>query len=247
MPVVELERVGLQYDSQAGYANPEARQVKGDAWRQLEAAVQPAAEGGPVTWLDGAWTLVGGWVNGVFLQCCHALWQLCGQLEYCGAELRWEPAAVRVPLFSYAAGRARVRMLQACHAMNGPAPALRQVPLPMPCTTPHHAGGSRASMAGQQAEHTCVVGEAVGVEVELSNPLQVELAVTRLRLGCSFEPAGGAGAQPAGSSAAAPAAAVASSGPSIGEKPRPAGLQVGGLSKTHYWACWVAGTRCRGG
>ena len=44
-------------------------------------------------------------------------------------------------------------------------------------------------MAHQQPEHTCVVGETVGIDVELSNPLQVELSLTHLRLACTFEPA----------------------------------------------------------
>lgn len=54
VPEFNLEQVGLQYDSQTGYGTAEARQVRGEVWRPLEAAVQPPTEGGPLTWLDGA-------------------------------------------------------------------------------------------------------------------------------------------------------------------------------------------------
>lgn len=53
LPTINLERVGLQYNSQTGYGTQQAREVDGEAWRSLEAAVQPASEGGPITWLDG--------------------------------------------------------------------------------------------------------------------------------------------------------------------------------------------------
>lgn len=75
-------------------------------------------------------------------------------------------------------------------------------------------------MAHQQPEHTCVVGETVGIDVEVFNPLQVELAITRLRLACSFEPALQPGA------AAAEAAAAAGNGPGPPQRLQPAGLQV---------------------
>lgn len=47
-------------------------------------------------------------------------------------------------------------------------------------------------MSLAQQQHTCCVGEAVGVDLELSNPLALDLPITRLRLACTFEPAGGA-------------------------------------------------------
>lgn len=47
-------------------------------------------------------------------------------------------------------------------------------------------GGSRAVLA-EAPRHTCCAGEVVGVDVELRNPLQVDLALTRLRLACTFE------------------------------------------------------------
>ncbi|PRW18320.1 trafficking particle complex subunit 8 [Chlorella sorokiniana] len=57
-------------------------------------------------------------------------------------------------------------------------------------------GGSRAARlneAGEEgAPRSCCAGEAVGLDVELHNPLQLDLAVTHLRLACSWEPAAGA-------------------------------------------------------
>ena len=55
------------------------------------------------------------------------------------------------------------------------------------------AGGSRARLneAEEAPPACCCVGEAVGVDVELSNPLHLDLALTRLRLACSWEPAAG--------------------------------------------------------
>lgn len=53
-------------------------------------------------------------------------------------------------------------------------------------------GSSRGSVAdwgsAAAAVHTCCVGEAVGLDVELRNPLQIDLKLTRLRLACTFEP-----------------------------------------------------------
>ena len=76
VPIVVLERVGLQYDSQACYANAEARRLGAEVWHAMEAALQPQAEGA-ATWLDGecasvgAWVgwLVGGWVGGCIWAC----------------------------------------------------------------------------------------------------------------------------------------------------------------------------------
>ncbi len=45
-----------------------------------------------------------------------------------------------------------------------------------------------ADDASAAAPRTCCVGEQVGLDVELSNPLQLDLALTRLRLACSWEP-----------------------------------------------------------
>jgi len=51
--------------------------------------------------------------------------------------------------------------------------------------------GSRASLVTSTSEtHSCCVGEDIGVDVELSNPLKIELSVTQLRLSCTFEGAG---------------------------------------------------------
>lgn len=64
------------------------------------------------------------------------------------------------------------------------------------------AGGSRARLAegDDPAERCCCVGEPVGVDVELCNPLQLDLAVSRLRLACTWEPpAAGSGDGEAGS------------------------------------------------
>ena len=77
------------------------------------------------------------------------------------------------------------------------------------------AGGSRAARlneAGEEgAPRSCCAGEAVGLDVELHNPLQLDLAVTHLRLACSWEPAagaaGGGGSGPGGSPSAAQGAA----------------------------------------
>jgi tetratricopeptide (TPR) repeat protein len=65
-------------------------------------------------------------------------------------------------------------------------------------------GGSRAGLADQPERHNCCVGEDIGVDVGLTNPLRLALAVTRLRLVCQFEPAAGGGAP-----AAAPAGGAA--------------------------------------
>lgn len=58
------------------------------------------------------------------------------------------------------------------------------------------AGGSRAARLNEADEaaapRSCCVGEAVGLDVELHNPLQLDLAVTRLRLACTWEPTAGA-------------------------------------------------------
>lgn len=51
------------------------------------------------------------------------------------------------------------------------------------------------------------MGEPVGVDVELCNPLQLDLAVSRLRLACTWEPPAGArGAEGSPPPAPAPAA-----------------------------------------
>jgi hypothetical protein len=74
-------------------------------------------------------------------------------------------------------------------------------------------GGSKTSLASVAAASSsgngmdnlcCCVGEDVGVDVEIKNPLQIELAVTKLKLTCTFEAA-------AAATRAAPAAAGASS------------------------------------
>lgn len=58
------------------------------------------------------------------------------------------------------------------------------------------AGGSRAARLNEGGEEgstrCCCAGEAVGLDVELHNPLQLDLALTHLRLACSWEPAAGA-------------------------------------------------------
>lgn len=52
------------------------------------------------------------------------------------------------------------------------------------------SNGSRASLTGtQDMTYSCCVGEDVGVDVELTNPLHIELAITHLRLSCTFEAA----------------------------------------------------------
>jgi len=77
------------------------------------------------------------------------------------------------------------------------------------------SGGSKASLASATGGPSgrsgmenlcCCVGEDVGVDVEIRNPLQIELAVTKLKLTCTFEAA--TSSAPA---AAAPAAAGSSS------------------------------------
>ena len=82
MPVFNLERVGLQYDSQTGYGSVEARQVRGEVWRPLEAALQPPAEGGPLTWLDGEG--VAGGREAALLSCAFDL----GPAQLAGRALR---------------------------------------------------------------------------------------------------------------------------------------------------------------
>lgn len=50
-------------------------------------------------------------------------------------------------------------------------------------------GGSRTNLADLKERHSCCVGEDVGVDIDMRNPLRIDLAVTRLRLVCTFEPA----------------------------------------------------------
>eukprot|EP00887_Chlorella_sp_A99_P001561 scaffold8.g1561.t1 len=171
LPEVGLERVGLQYDGQTCYAGVEARQVPSEAWRPLEAAVQPQAEAGagPLTWLDGS---------------------------------------------------------------------------------------SRAALEPQR-RHSCCVGEVVGLDVELRNPLQVDLAITRLRLACTFEPAAGGGVAAEGPTSPGGAGAAAAAGFQVREESitlragervmvhlrvvplRPGVLEVGGVA-------WTLGGVARG-
>ncbi|EFN58685.1 hypothetical protein CHLNCDRAFT_140292 [Chlorella variabilis] len=67
------------------------------------------------------------------------------------------------------------------------------------------AGGSRMRLAeAEENQRSCCVGEAVGLDVELHNPLQLDLHVTHLRLACTWDPAtssSGAGMLASGSSA----------------------------------------------
>ncbi|KAL4458148.1 hypothetical protein ABPG75_013013 [Micractinium tetrahymenae] len=74
-------------------------------------------------------------------------------------------------------------------------------------------GGSRARLAelDDVGERSCCVGEPVGLDVELSNPLQLDLAVTHLRLACTWEPPAGARSTE-GSPTPAPALAAAGGG-----------------------------------
>ena len=56
----------------------------------------------------------------------------------------------------------------------------------------------------EENQRSCCVGEAVGLDVELHNPLQLDLHVTHLRLACTWDPAtssSGAGMLASGSSA----------------------------------------------
>jgi tetratricopeptide (TPR) repeat protein len=78
-------------------------------------------------------------------------------------------------------------------------------------------GGSKASLAsaaggfsrGSEIDNLCCcVGEDIGVDVEITNPLQIELAVTKFKLTCTFEAAASIAPAPA-----APPAAVGFSSP----------------------------------
>ena len=65
-------------------------------------------------------------------------------------------------------------------------------------------GSSRLSLANAGAESlTCCVGEDVGIDLEITNPLAIELAITKLRLCCTFEAPGGAQATTTTAAAAA--------------------------------------------
>lgn len=66
-------------------------------------------------------------------------------------------------------------------------------------------GSSRVSLANAGAESlTCCVGEDVGIDLEITNPLHIELMVTKLRLCCTFEAPGGQQPPPQGTPAVAP-------------------------------------------
>ena len=70
-------------------------------------------------------------------------------------------------------------------------PGKRRLAGPPPSSCPLCAtGGSRARLTeANDDQRSCCVGEAVGVDVELCNPLQLDLHVSRLRLACSWGPA----------------------------------------------------------
>lgn len=48
-------------------------------------------------------------------------------------------------------------------------------------------GSSRGNLVVAGLEHCCCMGEDVGVDIELRNPLKIELNVTKLRLSCTFQ------------------------------------------------------------
>ena len=98
------------------------------------------------------------------------------------------------------------------------------LPAHLPTRPPVYiAGGSRQRLADATAAAaeeaqllSCCVGEVVGLDVELSNPLQLDLEVTHLRLTCSWEP-GPAGSSSSSSASPDRSAAAAAAAPAAGD------------------------------
>lgn len=194
LPIVNCTQVGVQHDGQTCYSGMDARQVPAQEWRALDAALQPTVQGEAHTnglRLEGE----AGWGLGVG-------WGHGRRAE--GSEAaQWWAAGI-------------IACQSEAHVLHVLATD------PACCLSADCAGGSRARLneAEEGVPPCCCVGEAVGVDVELSNPLQMDLGLTRLRLACSWEPAAGAaeGSGGAVGSQAGSTAGAASEGFQVGSR-----------------------------
>ena len=119
---------------------------------------------------------------------------------------------------------------------------------PLPCRVLlASAGGSRAARLDEAGEaggaRSCCAGEAVGLDVELHNPLALDLAVTRLRLACAWEPAPGGVRGPEGSPEGTQSEATQQDGFQVRRVRCPGAAPAARLPWRSGGACAVCGKR----
>jgi hypothetical protein len=195
---VDCAAVRILHDGQHSSSGADARQVPHELWGALEAALQADLElNANAAWSEGDCPAARGHRRGGLGKDSSSMLYRLAALPVCN-ELHLLPLLLR---------------------LSPPAPS------PRPSMDP--PGGSRARLAEDgPSSRCCCVGEAVVLEVELSNPLQLDLSLTRLRLTCTWEPAnGGTGDGEGGPSAAMP------SPPAGGHEQQPQGFRVGA------WCC----------